>query len=97
VYPRIAAYEVLRSQAQLDEGQAPAIPFERLRGKYVIVAATGQALRDVRITPLGKPVPGSEIQATALDNLESGRVIKRCRAAATPARRSRCARWSRWR
>ena len=77
VYPRLAAYEVLRSQAQLDEGQAPAIPFERLRGKYVIVAATGQALRDIRITPLGKPVPGSEIQATALDNLESGRVIER--------------------
>jgi len=76
-YPRISAYEVLRSQAQLDEGQAPAIAFERLRGKYVIVAATGQALRDVRITPLGTPVPGSEIQATAIDNLETARVIER--------------------
>jgi adenylate cyclase len=76
-YPRISAYEVLRSQAQLDEGQAPAIAFERLRGKYVIVAATGQALRDVRITPLGTPVAGSEIQATAIDNLEAARVIKR--------------------
>ncbi|MBK9035382.1 MAG: CHASE2 domain-containing protein [Myxococcales bacterium] len=77
VYPRIPAYELLRSQAQLDEGAAPAIAFERLRGKYVIVAATGQALRDIRITPLGTPVPGSEIQATALDNLEAGRVIVR--------------------
>ena len=76
-YPRISAYEVLRSQAQLDEGEAPAIAFERLRGKYVIVAATGQALRDVRITPLGTPVPGSEIQATAIDNLETARVIER--------------------
>lgn len=77
VYPRIPAYEVLRSQALLDEGQPPAVPFEALRGKYVIVSATGQALRDIRVTPLGKPIPGSEIQATALDNLEAGRVIER--------------------
>ncbi len=77
VYPRIAAYDLLRSQAQLDEGQAPTVGFERLRGKYVIVAATAQALRDVRITPLGTPVPGSEILAAAIDNLESGRVIAR--------------------
>ena len=77
VYARIGAYEILRSQALLDEGQPPAVDFARLRGKYVIVSATGQALRDIRVTPLGKPTPGSEIQATALDNLESGAVIER--------------------
>ena len=77
VYARIPAYEILRSQALLDEGKPPAVDFARLRGKYVIVSATGQALRDIRVTPLGKPTPGSEIQATALDNLEADAVIER--------------------
>jgi adenylate cyclase len=60
------------------------VPLEALRGKVVIVSASGQALRDIRVTPVSKVQEGAEIQATALDNLERGHFIVRA-APATDA------------
>ncbi|MCA9674756.1 MAG: adenylate/guanylate cyclase domain-containing protein [Kofleriaceae bacterium] len=77
VYPHLRAFEVLRSLALLDEGKPPSVPLEALAGKYVFVAASGQALRDIRVTPVSKFQEGAEVNANALDNLESGRVIVR--------------------
>ncbi len=77
VYPRLAAYDLLQSLALIDEGQPPVIPFEQLKDKYVIVSATGQSLRDVRVTPVSRLMLGAEIQATALDNLLAGDAIRR--------------------
>ncbi len=76
-YRKIPAYEILRSQALIDEGKPPSIPDEELRGAYVIVAATGQALRDLRPTPMAKAQLGAEINANVLDNLEDGVSIHR--------------------
>jgi len=53
------------------------VPLEQLRGKYVFVSASGQALRDIRVTPVSKVQEGAEVQATALDNLGAGTFIVR--------------------
>ncbi len=77
VYKHLSAYEVLRSSVMIEEGTPPSIPFEALKGKYVIVSATGQALRDLRATPLSTRHLGAEVQAVALDNILNHDVIKR--------------------
>ncbi len=77
IYPRLAAYDLLQSLALLDEGKPPTVPFEALAGKYVIVSATGQALRDVRNTPVSRVMNGAEVQATILDNLVRGEAVRR--------------------
>jgi len=76
-YRTIPAYEILRSQALIDEGKPPSIPDAQLKDAYVVVAATGQALRDLRSTPMSKVQLGAEINANVLDNLEEGVAIHR--------------------
>jgi len=77
VYPHVSAFEILRSSVMIEEKQAPSVPFETLKDKYVIVSATGQALRDMRPTPVSTAMLGAEIQATALDNMLNGNSIAR--------------------
>ena len=77
VYPHLSAYEVLRSSVMVEEGTKPSVPFEALKDKYVIVSATGQALRDLRATPMSTRHLGAEVQATALDNMLNGDVMRR--------------------
>ena len=80
VYPRFSAFEMVRSFAMLEEGQVPSVPPEALRDKYIIVSAAGQALRDIRVTPVSKLQQGAEIQANALDNMERGDFVRRLSA-----------------
>ena len=84
-YPRLSSYDLLQSLALLDEGKPPVVPFEALKDKYVIVSATGQALRDVRNTPVHRTMNGADIQATMIDNLLTGRSIRRTSPAADAA------------
>lgn len=77
VYTHLPAYEVLRSIPMIEEGKPPAIPFTALKDKYVIVTAAGQALRDLRPTPVSNHHLGAEIQANALDNLLATTVVTR--------------------
>jgi class 3 adenylate cyclase/CHASE2 domain-containing sensor protein len=77
VYPHLRAYEVLRSSVLVEEDKPPSVPFEALRDKYVIVTAAGQALRDLRATPVSIHHLGAEIQANALDNLLAGAFVSR--------------------
>ncbi len=77
VYQHIPAYEVLRSPVMIEEGKAPAVAASALKDKYVIISASGQALRDIRVTPVSKLHQGAVIQANALDNLEAGDAIRR--------------------
>ncbi|MBL0215078.1 MAG: adenylate/guanylate cyclase domain-containing protein [Myxococcales bacterium] len=76
-YRQISAYDILRSQALLDEGKPPIIKDEELKGAYVIVAATAHGLRDLRPTPMSEAQLGAEINANVLDNLEEGKFIHR--------------------
>jgi adenylate cyclase len=77
VYPHVSAYKVLRSYQQVQEGQAPEIPPETFAGKYVVVSATASALVDVRVSPVAQVHLGAAINATALDNLAAGVVVRR--------------------
>lgn len=55
-----------------------AVPAEDLRGRLVLVGATAAGLGDVQPTPTsasGRPMPGVEVHATALDALRSGEAI----------------------
>jgi adenylate cyclase len=76
-YRTISSYDILRSQALLDEGKPPIIKDEELKGAYVIVAATAHGLRDLRPTPMSEAQLGAEINANVLDNLEDGLYIER--------------------
>ena len=76
-YRTISSYEILRSQALIDEGKPPVIKDDELKGAYVIVAATAHALRDLRPTPMSEAQLGAEINANVLDNLEEGMYIRR--------------------
>ena len=51
---------------------------EALSRKLVIIGATGEGLRDdFRSTPLGEPMPGSELHAQLLENLFDGSYLQR--------------------
>ena len=76
-YRTISAYEILRSQALLDEGKPPTVPDADLRGAYVIVAATAHGLRDLKPTPMSEAQLGAEVNANVIDNLEGGAAIRR--------------------
>ncbi len=77
IYHHLPAWEVLRSQALIDEGKPPSVPPDTFKDKYVIVSASAAALRDIRISPVSKVHEGAEIQANALDNLLAGDAIRR--------------------
>ncbi len=48
-----------------------------LRDKWVLVAMTGKGATDYQNTPLGEPMPGSEIQAQLLENLKDQTWLRR--------------------
>ncbi|MBP9084997.1 MAG: adenylate/guanylate cyclase domain-containing protein [Kofleriaceae bacterium] len=73
----IGAYEILRSQALLDEGKPPSISNDVFKDKYVIISAVAHSLRDLRASPVDKSHLGAAINANVIDNLESGRFIVR--------------------
>ncbi len=77
LYKHVPAYEVLRSFALMSEGKPPVVPLEVFTGKYVFISATAQALRDIRVSPVSQVHLGAEINAQALDNLESGMFVTR--------------------
>ncbi|HTM20221.1 MAG TPA: adenylate/guanylate cyclase domain-containing protein, partial [Kofleriaceae bacterium] len=65
-----------RKAAAEARAQVP-LPSDKFAGKYVIISASGQSLRDIRITPVSKTHEGAEINANALDNLLAGDSIRR--------------------
>ncbi|MGO9451836.1 MAG: CHASE2 domain-containing protein [Candidatus Binataceae bacterium] len=53
------------------------VPEQSLKGKIVLVGLTGHGLGDRDVTPVGADVPGVEIQAIAVDNVLSGKFVRR--------------------
>jgi len=76
-YPSHSAYSVLRSIAQLEEGEAPEVAPDALAGKYVFVSAAARSLRDLRPTPIAELQQGAEINANVLGNILRGEFIVR--------------------
>ncbi|MFB3047443.1 MAG: CHASE2 domain-containing protein [Acidiferrobacterales bacterium] len=61
--------------ADLDS-QSPKRPADEFKGKIAVIGATAPSLYDMKVTPMGAIFPGTEIIATALDNLKNGESIK---------------------
>ncbi|MGB9004447.1 MAG: adenylate/guanylate cyclase domain-containing protein [Candidatus Aminicenantales bacterium] len=65
-YPLAA---VINSWAMMEEGRKPQIDPAEFRNKIVLVGCSAPGLYDLRPTPLSAVSPGTEIQATVIDNL----------------------------
>ena len=56
------------------------VPAESLKGKIVLIGVSAFGLGDRVATPLGSDIPGVEVQAAAVDNVLSGRFLRRSEA-----------------
>jgi adenylate cyclase len=65
-YPLAA---VINSWAMMEEGRPPQIDPATFKDKIVLVGGSAPGLLDLRPTPLSAVSPGTEIQATLIDNL----------------------------
>ena len=52
-------------------------PEEALKGKIVMLGVSARGLGDRTVTSLGADIPGVEVQASAVDNVLSGRFLRR--------------------
>lgn len=53
------------------------VPKKLLDGHMVLIGSSAQGLMDLRFSPLGRIVPGVEIHTQALEQMLSGRILKR--------------------
>jgi adenylate cyclase len=67
-----SAWQILRSEIQLREGEKPDIDPAAFRDHYVFFGYSAQGLLDLRPSPLDPRYPGVEVHATYLDNLLTG-------------------------
>ena len=69
----------IQSSIQMDNGEEPAIPVEAFRDKIVVVGSNAPGLFDLKATPFTylNIYPGSEILATAIENMYHGDYIRR--------------------
>ncbi len=61
----------------MEEGQEPKVPPAMFKDKWVIVGSNAPALLDFRPTPISDVFPGTEINATILDNLRHRDFVRR--------------------
>ncbi len=72
-YRHYSAAAVIQSELRIQAGEEPVIKApDAFRGRHVIFGFSAPGLYDLRPAPVGGVFPGSEIHATALDNLLSG-------------------------
>jgi adenylate cyclase len=77
-YGPAGRFDTIAAQELVEGAVDPA----RLRGKLVLVGATAIGLGDLFATPFSRVFPGVEVFATAMDNLLTGRWLKRSETAA---------------
>ena len=68
-YPTYSAAAVINSFALMKEGKQPQIPLDTFNNKIVLVGGSAAGILDLKPTPFSSVYPGTEIQATAIDNL----------------------------
>jgi adenylate cyclase len=72
-YRQYSAAAVIQSELRIQAGEEPVIRDpDAFRGRHVIFGFSAPGLYDLRPAPVGGVFPGSEIHATALDNLMEG-------------------------
>jgi len=75
-YRTYPAAALINSWAQIDEGKTPQIPPREFAGKIVLVGLSALGLYDIKTSPLSAVIPGTEIQAAALDTLLNRHFIR---------------------
>jgi adenylate cyclase len=53
------------------------VPGKELKGKVVLVGVSARGLGDRTVTPLGGDIPGVEVQANVVENVLSGKFLRR--------------------
>ncbi len=78
-YHYTSAIDIIDSYAQIMNGEKPKIAPERFKDKIVFVGgcANNELIRDKKITPMSARQAGVDYQATVLDNLLSGKFMKK--------------------
>lgn len=72
-YRQYSAASVIQSELRIQAGEEPVIRDpDAFRGRHVIFGFSAPGLYDLRPAPVGGVFPGSEIHATALDDLLEG-------------------------
>ncbi|MBI4797237.1 MAG: adenylate/guanylate cyclase domain-containing protein [Desulfarculus sp.] len=68
-HQKFSAAAVIQSELALQQGGTPTLEPGVLKDCYVLVGLTAPGLHDLRASPLASLHPGTELHATALDNL----------------------------
>jgi adenylate cyclase len=68
-YKTYSAAAVINSFALMEAGKKPQIPPETFKNKIVLIGASAPGLLDLKPSPFSSVYPGTEIQASVLDNL----------------------------
>lgn len=85
-YRHYSAAAVIQSELRVRAGEEPVIRDpDAFRGRHVIFGFSAPGLFDLRPAPVGGVFPGSEIHATALDNLLAGDFMREAGTAAALA------------
>ena len=72
----LSAAAVIQSEIRIQNGQQPTLSPMVFKDKYVLVGFSAPGLLDLRPAPVGGVFTGVEIQATLLDNVLSGDVMR---------------------
>ncbi len=80
VHETYSAAAVIQSELRLQAGEKPALNPEVFKDAYVFFGFSAPGLLDLRPTPLSPVFPGTEIHATALDNLLTARFLRQAPA-----------------
>ena len=75
------AAAVIQSELRLQAGEKPVLSPAVFKDAYVLFGFSAPGLLDLRPTPLSRVFPGTEIHATCLDDLLTGRFLRQAPAA----------------
>ncbi len=70
-YASVSFYELFADLERQHRQRPP----DEFTGKILLIGTTSPGLHDLRLTPMGANFPGTEVLATALDNLKNGRRV----------------------
>jgi adenylate cyclase len=76
LYPQYSFGDLVHSELQLNDGQAPTLDPAIFRDKIVFVGATASSLFDVFTVPLTGKMPGAQVHAAVADAILSRRSIR---------------------
>lgn len=76
-YRHIPYDQVLESKDMIEAGRGPVLQPGTFRDKIVLISAFAAGLSDLRPTPFSPVTPGIEIHANAIDNVLSGKFLRR--------------------